>query len=99
MVTLSCRRSIRSVIFVYYVLNNVKYSDLYLINRLKLNVPKIALRIKNFNLFNVSAASCSPLQNMLNICNYVIQKCDIDIFNTNVRNIKYKMLSVLGGVM
>lgn len=86
--SLSQRRKMHSVLFIYYIINNIKYTDFLLINNIKFNVPKINLRIRNAILFSFDPHSNSPLNNMLRECNLLLGNCDIDLFNTSRGAIK-----------
>ena len=82
------RRNMNSVLFIYNVINNLKFKDSYLINRIKFKVPKVHLRIINKMLFYYNSDSCSPLNNMVRECNLFISDWDVDLFNTTVQEIR-----------
>lgn len=67
--SLASRRRTHAVIFIYNILNNLKYADCGLINSIKFRVPKIRLRVSEFNLFYIEGGSPSPFTFMLTICN------------------------------
>ena len=82
------RRAIQSLLFIYYIVNNIKYKDFAIVNNIKLHVPKINLRLSNYAIFKTDVSSSSPLNNMLNICNSVLSNQNCDIFNTSVQGIR-----------
>ena len=86
-ITLEIRRSMQSVLFIYFIVNNVKYNDIFLMNRISLNVPKINLRINNYSTFYVNQMGCSPIELMLEQCNVYMKKYNFDIFRTSVKEI------------
>ena len=82
------RRAIHSQLFIYYIVNNIKYKDFAIVNNIKLHVPKINLRLSNYAIFKTDVFSSSRLNNMLNICNSVLSNQNCDIFNTSVQGIR-----------
>lgn len=81
------RRQIQAVIFVFNIVNNLRYGDCSLINFIPFYVPKVGLRMRKEKLFQCEINGCSPLNFMLLQCNELILKTDIDMFNTSARNI------------
>ena len=82
------RRNRLAVIFVYYLFNCIKYKDCDLLKYIYVNVPKINLRIKNYDVFSVDTGSVSPINRMLMICNKTLKQAHIDIFNTNIKELQ-----------
>lgn len=93
MVKLSVRRSLNDVLFIYNIVNNLKYKKCSLINDILFLVPKINLRIRDNKLFQCLPLNSSPINRMMRECNMFIQKCDIDLFNTTVGQIKSIILN------
>lgn len=81
------RRQIQSVIFLFNIVNNLRYGDCSLINFIPFYVPKVGLRMRKKKLFQCEINGCSPLNFMLLQCNELILKTDIDMFNTIVLGI------------
>lgn len=88
MVTLEKRRHFQAVLFIYYIINNIKYKDLFLVNSIKILVPKINLRINSRKLFSVDKMDCSVINRMLKECNDFIEMSNIDLLNTDLKAIK-----------
>lgn len=86
--TLSDRRMLSCVIFVFHIVNNIKYKDCHLINSISFNVPKINLRINKDRFFSISTSSCLPFSHVLRQCNIFINKHGIDIFNIRIKDLK-----------
>lgn len=85
---LSYRRNLNCVIFIYCIINNIKYKSCAIINFISLIVPKINLRITKEKLFYVDPSSCSPITHMLCQCNAFIEKCGVSLLNTSISEIK-----------
>lgn len=89
------RRVTQCVLFVYLMLNNIKYRDCLLINELSFHVPKIYLRSRAQSLFSTNQRSCSPLNRISIECNKALVGKNIDIFSTSILEIKRKSSSVI----
>lgn len=89
LVSLNVRRKIHAVLFVYFILNNIKYQDCNIINFIKFKVPKIQLRILDKDLFYVDTGSISSINKMLSICNEFLNiNKNVDIFNVKHNELK-----------
>lgn len=84
LITLERRRSLQAVLFIYSIVNNLKYKDLLIINSIQFLVPKINLRLKNKKIFYTNPVDCSPINAMLLECNKFIEECNVDFFNSNL---------------
>lgn len=81
------RRNCQAVIFVYYIINSIKYRNCDILHFIKLKVPKPNLRILNKDTF-VTTNSKSPINLMLCECNKILGALNIDIFNISLSNLK-----------
>lgn len=83
------RRKKQAVIYLYYILNNVKYKDCNLINYIRFNVPKTNLRYPNKQkLFSINPSSISPFNKMMAVVNEILSEVQTDIFNINLKALK-----------
>nr|CAH7766805.1 unnamed protein product [Callosobruchus chinensis] len=82
------RRNKQAVIFIYHVINCTKYKDCDLVKYININVPKIILRNRNFEIFSADKSSTSPINKMLQICNQYTRSTCLDIFNTTLSEVK-----------
>lgn len=85
--TLCYRRKTQAVLFVFCVINSIKYQDCSIINFIYFRVPKVNLRIYNFNLFH-EQDSVSPLNALLNICNEILDSLHVDLFTISFQKLK-----------
>ena len=80
--TLNFRRKAQATMFVYYLVNSIKYRNCDLINFISFKVPKIRLRITNMEMFHIYNTNSSPINNMLRTCNEVLNKiAPVDLFH------------------
>ena len=87
--SLSQRRKKQAVIFLYYIIHNLKYKDCNFINYVNLNVPKINLRMSmNRKIFSVDPASLSPFNRMMAVTNEVLREVQTDFFNDSLKELK-----------
>ena len=86
--SLEIRRQINSVIFIYYIINNIKYKSCLFINNIHFHVPKINLRIQDFQLFHCDMTNWSPFISMQYKCNALIKKHNSDMYNVDVKKLK-----------
>lgn len=92
-VRLRTRRKLSRVLFIYNIIHNLRYRKCCFINQINFLVPKINLRIRDNRLFFCLHPNSSPINNMLHEANLVIQKCDIDLLNISVKQIKRLILN------
>lgn len=86
--SLEIRRTLSSVLFMYYIVNNIKYKSCSFIDYVKFHVPKISLRVSNANLFHCDMSNWSLFTSMQHKCNILINEHNIDMCNVDVKNLK-----------
>lgn len=82
---LSDRRDKQDILFVYFVVNGLKYRDCDLINYINFHVPKIVLRLLNNAVFRADFPTCSPINRMMVRCNDFNKKYNIDLLTSDVK--------------
>lgn len=80
---LCTRREMQAFLYIYYIVNSIRYKDCELIKYISFKVPKTRLRLCNKEPFYIDKSNTtSPVNNMLKTCNDVVNKVgDVDIFN------------------
>lgn len=86
--SLEVRRNINLVLFIYFIINSIKYKSCFFINYIHFRVPKINLRLQNTSLFQCDMSNWTPMTAMQQQCNMLINKHNIDLFNVNVNKLK-----------
>lgn len=87
MQSLQQRRNMHCALFLYNIVNNIKYKKCNLINFVKFHVPKINLRVNNCDMFFSSPFNTSPIDYMQKQCNILVKNNNIDFFNCSVKDI------------
>jgi len=85
--SLNDRRDTQAVMFVYYIINNIKYNNCELISRIYLKVPKLHLRLLQSDLFT-DRNTLSPISKLLSVCNRITKTSNFDIFAIKERPLK-----------